>query len=109
MYYLRQYDRAIGQFQRTIQLDPNFALAHLYLGYTYAEKGMYTEALQALHAQPTQVWEGPNLGALGYVNARWQRQEEARRLNEIWRARTSSMTGSARVGSAVWFYLGLRQ
>jgi serine/threonine-protein kinase len=108
-YYLRQYDRAIDQFHKTIQMDPTFALAHLYLGYTYAEKGMYSEAIQALRTQPTQVWEGPNLGALAYVHARCQRQEEARRLWGTWSVRASSITESARVGSAVWFYLGFEQ
>lgn len=34
-YYARQYDRAIEQFRKTIELDPSFSRAHPYLGWTY--------------------------------------------------------------------------
>src|SRR5215472_11883402 len=43
-----QYDRAIEQLRKTLELDPNYTSAHHYLGQTYAEKGMYEEAIEEL-------------------------------------------------------------
>jgi eukaryotic-like serine/threonine-protein kinase len=45
LYYAHQYDRAIEQYQRALELDTNFALAHFGLGNTYDRKGMYKEAV----------------------------------------------------------------
>jgi tetratricopeptide (TPR) repeat protein len=41
---LEQMDKAIGQFERTLQEQPNHAGAHLYLGRLYFEKGRYDAA-----------------------------------------------------------------
>jgi len=45
-YYARQPDRAIEQYRKTIELDPNFALAHQALGRACLEKGMYPQAVE---------------------------------------------------------------
>jgi eukaryotic-like serine/threonine-protein kinase len=45
LYYARQYDRAIEQYQKTLELDPNFGNARWGLGNTYDRKGMYKEAI----------------------------------------------------------------
>jgi TolB-like protein len=37
-FFIHQYDRAIDQFRKTLELEPNFAAAHELLGYAY-EKG----------------------------------------------------------------------
>ena len=47
-YYARQPDRAIEQFQNTMELDPNFALLHQGLGRAYLEKGMREEAISEI-------------------------------------------------------------
>jgi TolB-like protein/Tfp pilus assembly protein PilF len=41
----RQYDLAIQQFQKTLDLDPNFVPARARLVTVYEDKGMYPEAL----------------------------------------------------------------
>jgi TolB-like protein/Flp pilus assembly protein TadD len=107
-YFMRQYDKAIEYYNQSVQLDPNFAMGHLYLGYAYVEKGMYAEAISALAKQPTYLWDGPNLGARGYVYAQWGKPEETLKLLERWKSPSASMTENARVGSAVLFYLGLK-
>jgi len=38
-------DRAIAQFQRTLDLDQSFVYTHWQLGLAYEEKGMYEEAI----------------------------------------------------------------
>lgn len=45
MYYGTKYDDAISSLKSTIELFPNFALAHLWLGRAYQAKKMYKEAL----------------------------------------------------------------
>jgi tetratricopeptide (TPR) repeat protein len=44
-HFARQYDRAIDQFRKTIDMDPNFAAAHSDLAESYGMKGMHTEAI----------------------------------------------------------------
>jgi eukaryotic-like serine/threonine-protein kinase len=41
----RQYDSAIEQFRKTIQMDKTFSRSHRYLGNAYVEKGMYEQAI----------------------------------------------------------------
>jgi tetratricopeptide (TPR) repeat protein len=38
LYYVGRYDEAIDQCRRTIEMDPNFAVAHWHLGLAYEEK-----------------------------------------------------------------------
>ncbi len=45
LYYAHLYDRAIEQYQKTLELDPNFSPAHFGLAGTYDRKGMYKEAV----------------------------------------------------------------
>jgi tetratricopeptide (TPR) repeat protein len=44
-FFLRLYDRAIDQFRETLELDPNYAAAHEWLGYAYEKKKMQKEAI----------------------------------------------------------------
>jgi eukaryotic-like serine/threonine-protein kinase len=47
-YYARKPDRAIEQYCKSLELDPNFALTHQALGRAYLLKGMREDALAAL-------------------------------------------------------------
>ena len=47
--FARQYDLAIDQFQRTLEMDRGYGLAHWYLGQAYGRKAMYREALAELN------------------------------------------------------------
>lgn len=40
----RQYDRAIAEGRKTLQLEPNYAWAHFFLARAYLQKGMVKEA-----------------------------------------------------------------
>lgn len=44
---LRDYDRAIEQLHKTLEIDPNFPRAYGALARNYAAKGMYPEAVRA--------------------------------------------------------------
>src|SRR6266545_905526 len=45
LFFARQYDQAIESLKTTLEMDPNFASAHIRLGANYHQKGMYEEAL----------------------------------------------------------------
>jgi len=47
LYYARNYDQAIWQGQKALQLDPNYARTHFWLGRVYSQKGMHREAIVA--------------------------------------------------------------
>jgi tetratricopeptide (TPR) repeat protein len=47
-FFARQYDRAIEEYRRAIELDPDFFRAHWLLGQAYEQKGMYTEAIASM-------------------------------------------------------------
>lgn len=44
-YFGHNYDQAIDECNKTLKLDPTFYVARRYLGLSYAQKGMYKEAL----------------------------------------------------------------
>ncbi|MDP2915743.1 MAG: protein kinase [Candidatus Aminicenantes bacterium] len=47
-YFARDYDRAIEIFKKTLEMDPNYALAHGRLGLAYLEKRLFAEAIAEL-------------------------------------------------------------
>ena len=47
LYYARDYDQAIAQAQKVVEMDPQFAEVYEYLKRCYDQKGMYREAIAA--------------------------------------------------------------
>ncbi|OLE51133.1 MAG: hypothetical protein AUG51_24135 [Acidobacteria bacterium 13_1_20CM_3_53_8] len=45
LFNIRQYDRAIDQLRKTLELDPNYVPAHEDLGDAYEQKGLQREAV----------------------------------------------------------------
>src|SRR6266852_1033412 len=45
---MRQYDRAIAENRRALDMDPTFENAHESLAYAYANKGMYEESIKEM-------------------------------------------------------------
>jgi eukaryotic-like serine/threonine-protein kinase len=58
-YFEHRYDDAITQYQRTLEIDPGFWVAHHYLGLAYAKKGSYEEAIRQLRGLLESPGEGP--------------------------------------------------
>lgn len=45
LYYARQPNEAISVLRETIDMDPNFAIPHFFLGQAYELKGMFSQAI----------------------------------------------------------------
>jgi TolB-like protein/DNA-binding winged helix-turn-helix (wHTH) protein/Flp pilus assembly protein TadD len=82
-YYKRKYDEAIQQFQKTLQMNPKFPLAHLWLGRAYQQKGMYEDAIaeyeKADDALPGWI---VTLAGIGNVYGVSGKKKEAREMLE---------------------------
>ena len=50
------YEKSYKQFQRTIEMDPTFSLAHLYLSGLLQYMGEFNESIQEL--QKSRLWSG---------------------------------------------------
>ncbi len=80
-YYARQSDRAIEQYRKTLELDPNFALAHQGLGRACLEKGMYQQAIEDMQRAASLAGESVAMSAaLAHAYAVAGNRDEAERI-----------------------------
>ena len=81
LYHARQYDQAIQQLRRTLDMDANFPFAHLCLGLAYEQKGMFKEAIGELQkGSSLSGGEPTTVGALGHAYAASRRKDEAQKV-----------------------------
>jgi DNA-binding winged helix-turn-helix (wHTH) protein/TolB-like protein len=83
--YAREYERAIEQLLKTLEIDPDFFLARYLLALAYEQKGMYREAIAELTKAKEQFGGGVMYaGALGHIYAVSGDKAGARKiLNEL--------------------------
>lgn len=101
LHFQRQYDRAIEQCRRTLEMDRHFAPAHLDLAMAYAQAGRHDEAL--LEFESSLATDDPRsvmLAIYGHMCSRAGRQATAEELLAELRRRYS-------VGDASSYDLGL--
>lgn len=81
LYYARDYERAIQQAKKAMQLDPGYYRTHFWLGRVYAEKKMYQEAITEAEAV-LKATPDSNLGLteMAYCLALGGRKAEARTI-----------------------------
>lgn len=68
-YYSRDFEGAVRQLRRVINIDPNFSMAHFRLGIAYAELGRFNESLAELEASMRLSNDRDVIAALGRVRA----------------------------------------
>jgi Flp pilus assembly protein TadD len=82
----RDYNCAIRQYQRTLEINSSWAFAWQGLGLSYAGKGMRDDAVRALtrsiELSPNEV--NPRVD-LAYVHAKFGEEKEARELLSQWK------------------------
>jgi len=71
LYFTRQFDQAIEQCHKTLEIDPTFAVAYQVLGEAYLGKGMNREAVPVFEKYRVLSHGGPDsIALLGYSHAR---------------------------------------
>jgi DNA-binding winged helix-turn-helix (wHTH) protein len=79
-YYTGQYDEALKQLKFVLELDEDFAPAHLWLGRTYQELGRVDDAVAEFRHVETSLPEWPvSMAARGFVEGAAGRPNEARK------------------------------
>jgi serine/threonine-protein kinase len=84
LYFSRRLDEAIRHFQHAIEMDPNFAVAHVFLGEALYAAGRIPEAVQA-GEQAQCISDAPLiLGPLGcFYGAAGAREQAEQILNRL--------------------------
>ncbi len=84
-YYSGRYDEAIHQLRTVLAANPNFPLAHLWLGRTYQQKRMYEEAVTEYKQAGTVLRDWPvTMAAIGNIyGLSHQRREALKILGEL--------------------------
>jgi serine/threonine-protein kinase len=80
-YFARQYDRAIEQGSKALDMDPNFGFAYWHRGMAYIQQERFGDAVTALRKAIS--LSGPAttfISYLGYANARLGKSREARQM-----------------------------
>jgi len=90
LYYAGRYDEAIDQCRRTIEMDPNFAVAHWHLGLAYEQKQALDAATEEFKKAISLSGGSPLMkAALVRAYAKSQKKHEANEmlneLNELWK------------------------
>jgi TolB-like protein/DNA-binding winged helix-turn-helix (wHTH) protein/Flp pilus assembly protein TadD len=85
LYLARQFDQVIEQCHKTLDLDPNFAVAYQVLGQAYLAEGMNREAEPVLEKYSAlSQGSADSLALLGYSHARLgERSQALRTLEEL--------------------------
>jgi adenylate cyclase len=80
-YHARQYDQAVEQLLRTVELDPNYPMTHWLLGLVYRKTGRYDLAISAGEKGVNLSGGSPLMrAALAHTYGKAGRAEDARRL-----------------------------
>lgn len=88
LHFARQYDQAIARCRKTIEMFPDYLVAHRRLGMSYGEKGLSQEA-EAEFRKALAISENDSetMSAMAYAYAAAGRTDDARtlldRLNEL--------------------------
>jgi serine/threonine-protein kinase len=105
-YFARQYDPAIAQLQKTLDMDDQFWVAHLWLGWTFATIGRLEEALPELETARRLDNNLEIVAALGYTYGRMGRRLEAQQLLDELQTLSQARYVSPMVGALIAIGMG---
>ncbi len=81
LYHARQYDKAIEQALKTLELDAKFAPLHEDLGYAFEQKGIYERAIAEFEKAVALSGGGTRyMASLGHAYGRGGKRREAIRV-----------------------------
>jgi serine/threonine-protein kinase len=107
LYYARDYDRAIEVLRKTLEMDPGFSFAHVYLGESYLQKSMYEEALAEFEMERAVAgeWMAEVETRLGAGYARAGHTDKAREILDDLLQRSKQMYVSPFMLAIMYFVL----
>ena len=106
-YFARQFDETIERCHKTLEMDPDFVLAHLWLGMAYEQKGILEEAIAEFQRAIALSGSGTEtLAALGHAYAVSGNRAHARTVLDQLRALASQKYVSPYRLSAIHVALG---
>ncbi len=106
----REYDQAIEQYKKTLEIDPNFPLTHEYLALAYGGKGRYEEAVAELNrAIALAGRRSVYVANLGYIHALSGKTAEANKMLEELMGRANAEYVSPYDIASVYAGLGERE
>ncbi|MGD1098473.1 MAG: winged helix-turn-helix domain-containing protein [Bryobacteraceae bacterium] len=77
LYYARQYDEAMAEYRKIIDLDPHYSVAYYYLGTAYFVQGDFQHAIPELEASSKLVHDREPLALGLYAAARARNGDQA--------------------------------
>jgi tetratricopeptide (TPR) repeat protein len=81
LYYAHEYQQAIEQCQKTLAMDPDYVMAHVFLGRSYQQTNRYAEAVAEFRkALDLSGGDSNELAALGQALAASHQEDEARKV-----------------------------
>jgi serine/threonine-protein kinase len=80
LFFAGRYDEALDRLNKTIDLNPNFWLSHLFISRVYTEKGMHAEAVAAAKKAGEISGNSQSEAYRAYALARWGKLAEARAI-----------------------------
>jgi TolB-like protein/Tfp pilus assembly protein PilF len=87
-YFARQYDAAVQQLKRTIELQPHFSVPRLLLALALIEEGRYDEARTEIDKPADDAVD--RLGTSGYLEAAIGHRDEAQKIMSELQARAGA-------------------
>jgi DNA-binding winged helix-turn-helix (wHTH) protein/TolB-like protein/Flp pilus assembly protein TadD len=90
LYFAREYDEAIEQCRKTLELEPDYGGARFFLGRVYKQKGMYREALAEFEKARDLLRDNAEvISLIGYTYAVSGRHAEAQKVLQDLQARSN--------------------
>lgn len=77
LFFKKDYDNALDRLKKTIDLDANFWLSHLFISRVYTEKGMHAEAVAEAKRAAELSGNSQSDAYRAYALARWGKHSEA--------------------------------
>jgi serine/threonine-protein kinase len=91
LFFAKDYDNALDRLQKTIDLDPNFWLSHIFLSRVYTETGKHSEAVAETKRAAELSGNSQSHAYRAYALARWGKLSEAQMvLNDLLELSTST-------------------
>jgi len=80
LFFAQHNDEALDRLQKTIDLEPNFWLSHLFISRVYSEKGMHAEAVAEAKRAGELSGNSQSEAYRAYALTKWGKLSEARAL-----------------------------